>query len=518
MTGARLRLMRGAALAVAGIGALLAAFGHSGRSAQIDGSDKPINTGARNGADISANNSPTLAEDPRDHSRLAVVNRIDSPRYSCALHVSGNGGASWSRVPVPIPGGEEHKCFAPDAVFAADGTFYMSYATLRGAGNVPHAIWLVSSRDGGRTLTRPRRVLGPLSFQVRLAADRRRPKRLYLSWVAASSVGLYRFSAPGNPIKVMRSDDGGATWRRGVAVNGPDRLRVVAPVPAVGPDGTVYVLYLDLRGDRLDYEGAHGGFGGPPYRGRFALVLARSRNAGASWQESVVDPAVVPTQRFISFLPQFPSLAVDQRDGTVYAGYSDARLGRADVYVRMLAPSGRWAAAVRVNDTPARDRTSQFLPALAVAPDGRLDVAYYDRRVDPGDRYAEVSLQSSSDRGRTFSPHLFLAGRTFDSHVGAGSERGMPDLGSRLGLVAEDGSALAVWADTRAGTLASDKQDLGSVRVKIGPAYWLPSPARFLLGAFGLVLLLLAGSAVLRGTLSRYHVPTDRGDNRPIRG
>lgn len=519
MSPARLRLMRGAALAVAGLGALLLAFGHSGPRAHIAGSDAPINAGARTGGDIAANNSPTLVQDPRDHGRLAVVNRIDSPRYSCALHVSSNGGRTWSAVAVPIPPGEEHKCFAPDATFASDGTLYMSYATLRGAGNVPHAIWLVSSKDGGRTLTKPRRVLGPLSFQVRLASDPARPKRLYLAWLSASSVGLYRFSSPGNPIKVIRSDDGGATWRRPVPVNGAARGRVVAPAPVVAPDGALLVLYLDLRGDRLDYEGAHGGFGGPPYQGRFALVLARSDDGGLTWKESVAEPALTPTQRFIAFLPPFPSLAMDRRDGRLYVAYADARLGHSDVYVRTLPPhGGRWSSAVRVNDTPAGDRTSQFLPNVAVAPDGRVDVVYYDRRVDPRDREAEVSLQSSYDHGKSFSRHLFLAGRTFDSHIGAGSERGMTDLGSRLGLVASNDGALAVWPDTRAGTLASDKQDLGFVAVETDHGYWLPRAARTVLALTGLVLLILA-LALLAPRSRRSHMSRpNMGDKSSIRG
>ena len=62
--------------------------------------------------------------------------------------------------------------------------------------------------------------------------------------------------------------------------------------PAVGPDGVLYVLYLDLGGDTLDYEGGHGGPAGKPYPGRFTLVLGRSADSGATWGESVVDDRV----------------------------------------------------------------------------------------------------------------------------------------------------------------------------------------------------------------------------------
>lgn len=53
-----------------------------------------------------------------------------------------------------------------------------------------------------------------------------------------------------------------------------------------------------------------------------------------------------------------------------------------------------------------------------------------------------------------------LSDRPFSSNVGFGSERGLPDMGSRLALLADDEMAVAVWTDTREGTEASNKQDL----------------------------------------------------------
>ena len=55
-------------------------------------------------------------------------------------------------------------------------------------------------------------MLGKLAFQVRLLADPTAPGRLYLTWLDASDVGLYRFSEVGNPIQAIRSDDGGKSW------------------------------------------------------------------------------------------------------------------------------------------------------------------------------------------------------------------------------------------------------------------------------------------------------------------
>lgn len=501
----RPRSVLAAVLVFAGAAALLAAMVFEGRSgADLSGRNVPVNAGATDEGNINANNSPTLAQNPRRPANLVVVNRVDTPAYACGLQVSESRGSKWSSVEVPIPPGEEPKCFAPDVTFAADGTLYMTYLTLRGNGNTPNAVWFVSSADGGRTLSKPRKVAGRFRFQVRLTADPKRPKRLYMTWLQAADVGPLRFVGPGNPIEVTRSDDGGATWGKPVRVSDSGRGRVLAPAPAVGPDGALYVLYLDVGNDRLDYEGVHEGSKGPAYDGRFALVLGRSADGGESWQESVVDDRVVPTRRFIAFLPPFPSLAVDPRNGRIFAAFEDGSLSPSDVHVWSLARgASEWEGPARVNDTPARDGTSQYLAKLAVAPDGRLDVAYYDRRNDSTNRFNDVSVQSSSDAGKSFTPKVALTDRSFDSRIGAGSERGLPDLGNRLGLVSEDAGVLAAWTDTRAGDEGSNKQVItfasGAPASSTGPS----EPVREAL-RYGGMALLLAGLVLLLSASGRW--------------
>lgn len=464
---------------------------------RVLGHDAPVNLGARNPRDISAHNSPTVVRNPMRPQNLAVSSRIDTPFYSCGLHVSMDGGATWSQTAIPAPKGEEAKCFAPDVAFSADGTLHLAFVTLSGGGNVPHATWVSSSKDGGRTLSRPVRVLGPLAFQVRLVPDPVKPRRLYMTWLQANGVGRLKFTTLSNPIEAARSDDGGASWRAPVRVSSPSRQRVVTPSPTVGPNGDLYVLYLDLGGDSLDYAAGHGGKGGTPYRGPFKLVLGRSRDQGQTWQESLVDDKLVPIQRFLVFLATSPSVAVD-KTGRVYAAFHDDRLGDPDVWVWSLKPGGsRWEGPVRVNDTRKHDGTAQYLPKLAVAPSGRLDVLYYDRRADPKSILNQVSLQSSYDKGKTFTRSLNLSSRTFDSRIGFGAKEGLPDLGSRLGLISDDRFALGLWTDTRAGTSATQKQDIAKAVVAVSkPSAGLSKAAEYTLRIGGLAAV-LAGLALL---------------------
>ena len=491
-----LRLVFGIALILLGVGAAAvpSAFDDQPEASRVDG-NRPVNAGALDLADIRSHNSPTIVRNPRNGRELAVANRIDSPRFSCALHVSRDGGASWRPIAIPAPKGEEPKCFAPDVAYTTDGRLYLSFVTLKGNGNVPNVVWL--SRLRGRTLTKPRKLLGKLSFQVRLTADPVKPRRLYLTWLKAEDVGLYQFSEPGNPISFMRSDDGGRSWGEPVRISSPSRPRVIAPSLAVDAGGNLNAVYLDLGADRLDYAGAHRGRGGAPYPGRWKLVLTRSENGGRSWKEAEVESDLVPTERMIVFTPVFPSIAAGPDDGRLYVTYHDGRLGDPDVRLWTSSDGGAsWSDGKRVNDTPPRDKRAQYLPKVAVAPDGRVDLLYYDRRRDPRDIRNDVSLQSSFDEGETFSKHLRMTQRAFDSRVGFGSERGLPDLGSRLGLVSADVGTLGVWTDTRAGTLASRKQDLAAGLVTFSRPARLSDAGESALRIGG-VALILVGIALL---------------------
>ena len=492
-----------AALALAGIGAIVISGSYDEpKEVAAIGRNLPVNEGARNALDLSAHNSPALVRNPRDEANLVIANRVDAPTYSCSLAASFDGGGRWSPTAIPAPRGVRNpKCYAPDVTFGPDGTLYLLFVTLRGRANAPAAAWLSTSTDGGETVSPPIRApLGKLAFQARISADPQRRDRIYITWLKASGVGLYKFTEPGNPIRAIRSDNGGRSWTDPVQVNDSGRVRALAPTPAVGPEGELNVLYLDVGEDRLDYEGAHRGRGGPPYDGKWQLVLARSTDRGGSWRESRVGE-VTPTERFIAFTPPFPALAVDGE--RVYASFQDGRLGDADVNLWSL-PAGEsdWKGPTRVNDTRPRDKTSQYLPKLAVAPDGRLDVAYYDRRADTTDVLNEVSLQSSFDQGSSFTPRVRLSDAAFSSRIGFGSERGMPDLGSRLGLLSTDAAAYAVWADTRGGTRRSGKQDIarGIAAVSDPPrlAGWLESLLRWGGAAFILLGLAVAATALAR--------------------
>ena len=489
-------VVAGLALIVLAVGAILISTAYNGKyqSGRLGG-DLPVNAGALNALDLSSNNTPEVASNPTNAANLVVADKIDSPTYSCALNVSFDGGGHWTQTPIPVStvGGHTPECYAPDASFGADGTLYVSYVTLAGRANAPHAAWVVTSRDGGQTLSHPLATpLGPDAFQVRVAADPRVSGRVYLVWLKASPpLVLYGFGSTANPIEVIRSDDGAQHWNSPVQVSASSRTRVIAPAVAFGPQDQLYVLYLDLQSDTLDYSGASGGNAGPPYSGQWQLALARSIDQGATWTQSTVG-SVVPDRRFIVYTPPFPSLAVDPHSGEVYVAFETGHGGASDVVEwRLASGSSTWSGPLRVNDTPASDNTAQYLPKVAVAPDGRVDIVYYDRRADPTNVLNEVSFQSSYNDGATFTHHLTLSDRPFSSRIGFGADRGLADLGGTLGLISTNRRAMAVWADTRAGTTVTLKQDIARAFVAFNHPTRISSGLKTVLRVVAIALAVL---------------------------
>jgi len=488
-------------LLAAGMGAWVTAAAMPRGSSRLVGRNLPIDPGATDPLDISAHNSPAVAANPANQANLVIADRIDTPQFSCGLHISVDGGVNWRLTPIPLPSGKVVACMSPDISFGSDGRLYVafaSFAKVERLGTVPDALWVSTSDDGGRNLSSPVQAAGPSVFHARVLADRAVAGRVFVTWVRASETGPYGLLTTGNPVVISRSDNGGATWSQPVTASDPSRARVVSPVLAAGRRGQLFLAYLDVGDDRLDYEGAHQNNGGDPYAGRWSLAVARSIDNGKTWSDTTVDAGLVPTARFRMLFPLAPALAVDLRNGRVYLALQDGRGGDADVWLWRSKDGRHWPRPARVNDTRRRDGRAQYLPALSVASDGRLDVIYYDRRDDAGNAKNEVSLQTSSDGGHSFSPRLRLSDRPFDSTVGYGRNTGLPELGNRLGLLSTVRGSFAVWSDTRAGDQFSGKQNLARELVSFSPPSRLRGPLQFIsvvmiaIGVCGLAFMVVS--------------------------
>ncbi len=391
--------------------------------------------------------------------------------------------------------------------FAPDGTLYVLYVNLQGSGNDPENLWLARSSDGGRTLDGPVRVAGRYTFGARLAVGR--TGDVHAVWMRADTVGTLSIQGP-NRIEAVRSTDGGATFSEPVTISDRGRERVGAASVVVDGEGDVIVLYEDFKDDRRDFENLEG----PAWERPFALVLTRSTDRGGTFGSGVeLESGVVATRRFLVYLPELPALAVGP-GGQVYVAWTDGRRGDDDVLLRASGDGGEtWSAPVRVNDNPLGDKTAQYLPAMSVSPEGRVDLVFLDRRRDPADVMTDAYVATSTDRGRSFV-NARASSTSFDSTVGPSTASYLGvDLGSRLGISSVADQALAVWTDTRLGTPDTGRQDIASsvFSVTVPPAARstdLPRVALLVAGALVAALVALVG--VLRTRQARRGAGTGR--------
>ena len=460
------------ALTVAGLGFAFGPWAERG------GSSKPTQLGAQVAVTASntrgerANNSPLLVADPGNPEFVVLSNRLDSPFYACALHVSGDGGKRWTPVnPVPVLPEGTDMCYGPEVGIDAKGRIHFAFLGLFGPGHLPQGMYITTSVDRGRTFSPPRQIHGDNNFGMRMVIDpdHGTQGRIHLVWLHATEPGRGSFGTSDNPILTMHSDDGGETFSQPLRVSEPSRPRSVAPVVTVGSGGRVHVAYYDLLDDARDYQGLEG----PVWEGTWQLVVATSTDGGRTFRPGVAaEPEVVPWERILVIFTAAPPSLVASGD-RVCVAWTDAREGDADVFSRCSPDRGsKWEPAVRLNDDPVANGRTQYMPRLSIAPNGRIDALYLDRRDDPENLDNDVAYTFSRNGGTTFagSIRLTLAGKS-SSMVGqrypipsAGLARF--DYGFRIALLSRKSDALAAWTDTHNSPENSKVQDILAISVR----------------------------------------------------
>lgn len=412
---------------------------------------------------INNHNSPAAAADPTRPSVIALADRIDSPRFSCSVSVSTTGGDTWKPLSVPLAA-DAPNCFWPDVGFTADGRLVVLYTASGGRFNQPLGVWL-QRFDGEQPTGQAVKVAGSEAFHAHLAVD---GSRVYVAWVQTPPENADRplgFAPGPNPIMLARSDDGGATFGPAVRVSQPG-LRVAHPNVVVLRGGTVVVGALDYGDDVADYEGTHQGQAGPPSDAPWRVLAWRSTDAGATFGSTVVvADRLVPPQRIVIDLAPGPSFAADPPRNRVYAAWDAGTGDGRDVYVAASADGGAtWSAPVAVGP----HLRGQLLPAVGVAPGGRVDVVFYDRSRDRRDVLADVRVGASWDGGRTFTTAA-VKGDRIDTRIGQGTVQAIPQLGNQLAVLSAPTRFLAFWAEATSGPGATSVQDLAEANVAVHP-------------------------------------------------
>jgi hypothetical protein len=164
-------------------------------------------------------------------------------------------------------------------------------------------------------------------------------------------------------------------------------------IPAVGPDGRVYVAtpYIDVMGGSI------------PTR----LLVTSSTDGGKTWTTPVLIAAIhdiagwFPPEKYRNL--SLPAFACDSRTGQLYITWSDKGRRDADILFSTSKDHGQtWSKPIRVNDDPIGNGANQFQPQMAVAPDGVVSISFFDTRNDPHHLLIDVYLAQSVDHGTSF--------------------------------------------------------------------------------------------------------------------
>jgi hypothetical protein len=97
----------------------------------------------------------------------------------------------------------------------------------------------------------------------------------------------------------------------------------------------------------------------------------------------------------------------------------------------------------------------QAIPSITVSPKGVISVIWYDTRSDPANHNIQVWGTESTDGGQHFSANFAVTNTSFDPNPGAftaGNGSTSFYLGDQIGVAAANGTAYAVWTDTRNGS------------------------------------------------------------------
>ncbi|MCA1683904.1 MAG: glycoside hydrolase [Actinobacteria bacterium] len=313
--------------------------------------------------------------------------------------------------------------FTVDTKTGNDDIVYVAFAINMQGLTIPNAVpgrAMVSiSRDGGRTFGEP----------VDLAAnmfEAPEPRQQMLSAVtttvpAAGATTTTTTIPPANSKAAQpnQAANFGASTNRGSTVTGVDGK------------GKVYVSWLTGTANITP---------APPS----ARMLSTSTDGGKTWTTTQAMP---PSYE----VPGRPAMAVS-KEGVIHLVFQEnptpAISGMGEIYHQVSTDGGKtWSDRKKVTDDPDADLRGQYFPNASVAPNGRVDVVWWDTRDDPGIRANDMYYAYSEDNGRTWSRNMRITDRSVDRRLGVWGAN--YDINSAPSVASTDAYAIFGWDDTR---------------------------------------------------------------------
>jgi hypothetical protein len=332
---------------------------------------------------------------------------------------------------------------------------------------------------------------------------------VYVTWtIFNSSCGSSGTGFCDAPIFFSRTTDGGQRWSKPVEISGANPEicafgNIFDPhqpadacnndqfsAPVVGPDGAVYVFFMNFNTERRTVT-APGGLINQ-------ILMVKSTDGGVTWSHPIRvakdfgrEPYSLPGHEipdcslFRQCLPpngyrmqDYPAAAIGA-DGKLVVYWSDFRNGgpcatdtsgdlkglpvapcanyNTDILVTTSTNGGAtWSAARQVS----ANRAAQWQPWGGVGPTGTLYAAYYDRQYGNCESTGcnDITLASSTDNGATWKYRRITTSSMPNATCAVvPTECGF--LGDYMGLAVGGGKVHITWGDTR-GRNATVEEDV----------------------------------------------------------
>ena len=430
---------------------------------------------------VRGHSSPVIGRNPQT-GELVIVETDVYAGFGINVHVSTNGGRSWARggdpMTPPYTWNSDLAINGPYFTLAFDrgGTLHLAFSAADPAradlnrSDRPRPIFLAKSTDSGRTFSTAT-VFQPVPDDPRtinnrrpmVAVDPSNSSNVYVGWIQTSAGEKARAMIAG-------STDSGRTF------GPPIDLAEAVPQggyqvrPAVTPDGVVHALFPGAGFNPPAPAGSPPAE--PPVR---SIFYRQSTDQGRTWS-----PVTVIDEGSAGFFHNRKQmLAADPNNGNLYAvWYGNAKTRPTheddnDIFLRASYDGGRtWGERVVVNDDAATPNVQHYDPGISIAPNGRVDIAWYDFRNSPVPEtlpatfaapfntggYTDVYYASSTDEGRTFGTNVRISDRMADRHIGMWSNNVHSHF--NVGVASANDAVYFAWQDSRNGNAVNNSEDI----------------------------------------------------------
>jgi hypothetical protein len=365
---------------------------------------------------------PSIAINPRNPLEISAGSILQG------YHYSSDGGQTWKSTPLNSPYG-----VFGDPVLQYDQLgrlYYFHLASYKKATHLDRIVCQIADQpqhfskgsfpqpNGSKVQDKHWVVIDPKTNIV------------YMTW---TQFDAYDSADPkdSSVIVFSKSLDRGLSWTPPLRISkfGGDCLdgdnTVEGAVPALGPNGEIYVTWTGPRG----------------------IMFQTSLDGGATWlsEERKLTDHIGGWDIQIPGIYRangFPFLMSDRsggpHNGTLYLNWCDQRNGsdNTDVWLMKSTDGGvNWSAPTKINQD--NDQRHQFLTSMAIDQvRGDLHFVYYDRRRFKDSR-TDVVWATSTNGGQTFKEQR-ISTAPFVPSPGV-------FFGDYLGIAAHDGRIRPIW-------------------------------------------------------------------------